>query len=260
MNDVLDLAVGAARAAGNVLLRYLNGPLDVARKSSRADLVTQADRVSEEMLRERLLTARPGSAFFGEETGATAGTSGERWIVDPLDGTTNFVHGFPFFCVSIGYERGGVIEAGVVYNPALEELFVARRGGGASRNGVPLRVSRTEVLAESLLCTGFKPGPGGLYPNLGNFVAFSDRSHAVRRVGAAALDLCYVALGAFDGFWEYGLNPWDVAAGSLIVAESGGRVSNADGSAFSVDGRAIVASNGRIHDEMVAVLAATSQP
>jgi len=248
----------AARAAGNVLLEYLGRPLDVGRKSSRADLVTQADRASEEMLRARLLSARPGSGFYGEETGATAGTSGERWIIDPLDGTTNFVHGFPFFCVSIGYERNGIVEVGVVYDPAHDELFAARRGGGATRNGEPLHVSETASLEEALLCTGFMPGPGGVSANLKNFVAFSDRSHAVRRVGAAALDLCYVATAAFDGFWELGLNPWDVAAGSLIVAESGGRVTNADGSPFTLDGRAVVASNGRIHDEMLAVLAMTS--
>jgi len=249
----------AARAAGNVLLAYLGGPLDVGRKSSRADLVTEADRASEEILRERLLTALPGSGFFGEETGATAGTSGERWIVDPLDGTTNFVHGFPFFCVSIGYERLGVVEVGVIHNPATGETFAARRGEGATRNGSPLRVSAVETLGEALLCTGFMPGPGGLARNLPCFVALSDRSHAVRRVGAAALDLCYVATGAFDGFWEYGLHPWDVAAGSLIVAEAGGRVTNADGSPFTVDGRAIAASNGRIHGELVAALAAADR-
>ncbi|MDE2572645.1 MAG: inositol monophosphatase [bacterium] len=253
---VLDLAVEAARAAGKVLLRHLGGPLELGCKSSRADLVTQADRESEAVLRQRLLAGRPGSGFFGEETGATAGMSGERWIVDPLDGTTNFVHAFPFFCVSIAFERDGVVEAGVIYNPAQEELFAARRGAGAERNGTPLHVSEVEALSEALLCTGFMPGPGGAARNLPHFVAFSDSSHAVRRVGAAALDLCYVAMGAFDGFWEHGLHPWDVAAGSLIVSEAGGRVTKDDGSAFTLDGREIVASNGRIHEEMLSVLAA----
>ncbi|TAM78392.1 inositol monophosphatase [bacterium] len=254
MNDALDVTVEAARAAGKVLLGYLGGPLDLGHKSTRADLVTQADRASEELLRARLLGARPGSAFYGEETGATAGTSGERWIVDPLDGTTNFVHAFPFFCVSIGYERDGVMEIGVVYNPALDELYSARRGCGATRNGEALHVSKTTALSEALLCTGFMPGPGGLGRNLENFVQLSDRSHAVRRVGAAALDLCYVALGAFDGFWEYGLHPWDVAAGSLIVSEAGGRVTNGEGSPFTFDAPVIVASNGAIHDEILALI------
>ncbi len=255
MDDVLDITVEAARAAGKVLLGYLGGPLELGHKSSHADLVTQADRASEELLRARLLGPCPRAAFYGEETGATAGTSGERWIVDPLDGTTNFVHAFPFFCVSIGYERDGVMEIGVVYNPALDELYAARRGYGATRNGEILHVTRTESLSEALLCTGFKPGPGGVGRNLGHFVAFSDRSHAVRRVGAAALDLCYVALGAFDGFWEYGLHPWDVAAGSLIVREAGGRVTNGEGLPFALDAPAIVASNGHIHNEMVTLLA-----
>ncbi|TAM61046.1 inositol monophosphatase [bacterium] len=255
MNDVLELAIEAARAAGDVLLGYLGGPLDLGHKSSRADLVTQADRASEALLRARLLGARPGAAFYGEETGATPGTGTERWIVDPLDGTTNFVHGFPFFCVSIGYERDGVMEAGVVYNPTLDEIYAARRGGGATRNGAPLYVSETAQLSESLLCTGFKPGPAGMSRNLGNFVAFSDRSHAVRRVGAAALDLCYVARGAFDGFWEYGLHPWDVAAGSLIVREAGGHVSDGAGSPYALGAAAIVASNGLVHDQMLALLA-----
>ncbi len=246
--DPLQTAIDTAREAGALLLRLAGGPLETREKGIRGDLVTVADRASERLIVERLLAAFPASAILGEEEGARAGTSDERWIVDPLDGTTNYTHGYPFFCVSIAYERGGEVLAGAIHAPALGETFAASRGGGATRNGTPISVSQTATVGDALVCTGFMPAK---YERNGeNFAHLSRLAQAVRRDGSAALDLAYVANGTFEAFWEFDLKAWDVAAGAMIVREAGGTVTAIDGGTFAVDAGSILATNGHVHGEM----------
>ncbi len=248
MGDPLRSAVAAAREAGAVLMEHLHRPLQVEEKEHRADLVTVADRASESAIVARLHAEYPAATILGEEGGARKGTSNERWIVDPLDGTTNYAHAYPLFCVSIAYEAAGEVVAGVVYAPLMNELFAAERGAGATRNDVPIRVSSIADVAAAMLCTGFKPSDYDR--NAPYFARASNTAQAVRRDGSAALDLAYTAMGRFDGFWEFDLAPWDVAAGALIVREAGGTVSAVDGSPFSIAGPSILATNGRIHEQV----------
>lgn len=252
--DPLTVALDAAREAGEVLLAARRQPLEIREKGRRADLVTNADRAAEECIQRHVLGKFPQAAFLAEEGGARVGTSGERWIVDPLDGTTNYAHDYPLFCVSIAYERDGELLAGVVYAPVMAECFAAERGAGATRNGEPIRVSSIPRLGDALTCTGFHPAD--FERNARHFGAVSRRAQAVRRDGSAALDLAYVACGRFDGFWEFDLSPWDVAAGTLLVQEAGGSVSQCDGSQAAVGARSILATNSRIHEELQAALAA----
>ena len=249
-DDPLDVAIAAARNAGSLLMQR-HGAGKVSEKGRRGDLVTDADRAAEAEILTRLRRSFPNAAVLAEEGGARAGTSGERWIVDPLDGTTNFAHGYPLYCVSIGYERDGELIAGVIYAPVLDECFTARKGDGARLNGGPIHVSEVDGLADAMVCTGFQPSD---YQRNGKwFAAMSDRAQAVRRDGSAALDLAFVACGRFDGFWEFDLKPWDVAAGSLIVREAGGTVSQVDGAALAFEAPSILATNARIHQEMTRV-------
>jgi myo-inositol-1(or 4)-monophosphatase len=248
MPDPLQSAVAAAREAGAVLLEYLHRPLQIAQKERRADLVTEADNASEAAIVARLHAEYPAATILGEEGGERKGTSQERWIVDPLDGTTNFAHAYPLFCVSIAYERDGEVRAGVVYAPLMNELFAAELGGGATRNEHPMRVSSIASLGAAMVCTGFKPFD--YETNARHFALASNRAQAVRRDGAAALDLAYTAMGRYDGFWEFDLAPWDTAAGALLVSEAGGQVSAIDGAPFALTGRSILASNGAIHAQL----------
>ncbi|GAC1393715.1 MAG: inositol monophosphatase family protein [Vulcanimicrobiaceae bacterium] len=250
--DPLTVAIEVAQEAGALLMGFLHGPLQIGQKLHRADLVTDADRAAEQLIFQRLRADFPQSTFIGEEGGVHAGTSDERWYVDPLDGTTNFAHGYPMFCVSIGYERAGELIAGVIYAPFYEELYVAQKGGGATLNGKVLRISGNERVADALVCTGFNPSDfarNGPY-----FAAMSGHAQAVRRDGSAALDLAAVAAGRFDAFWEFDLHSWDVAAGVVVITEAGGTVSAIDGSPFVVDAGSVLASNGRIHEEMQTIL------
>jgi len=256
--DPLTLALDVAREAGNELLERLNRPREIAEKSRRADLVTDADRASERIIVARLRAEYPAATILAEESGSHAGTSDERWIVDPLDGTTNFAHAYPLFCVSIAYERGGELIAGVVAAPAMGETFAAERGAGATRNGQRTNVSRIESVSEAMTCTGFHPAD--FRRNARCFEAASYRAQAVRRDGTAALDLAYVACGRYDAFWEFDLSPWDVAAGSLLVREAGGTVTRVDGTPAALDARSILASNGRIHAEFRDALGAPVPP
>jgi len=255
MDEIERVAIRAARAAGRVHLSRLRR-ISITRKSNALDLLTEADSESEAAVIEVIRRAFPDHAILGEEGGTRGKKSEHRWIVDPLDGTTNFAHGYPQFCVSIGYEHRGKILVGVVYDALKRELFSAQRGKGAKLNGRPIRVSRTPTLAQSLLLTGF---PYDRRERRRFYLCFWEhfmmRVQGVRRTGAAALDLAYVACGRNDGFWEFGLKAWDVAAGSLIVEEAGGRVTNMDGTPLDLDGAQILASNGRIHDEMLQVIA-----
>ncbi|HXW51811.1 MAG TPA: inositol monophosphatase family protein [Candidatus Acidoferrales bacterium] len=253
--DRFDLARDAARQAGALLRAKLGTHLLVRSKDIRSNLVTEADTQSEALIRSLVAQRFPEDVFLGEESGSSGSDRGHRWIVDPLDGTTNYAHGYRCFCVSIALEREGVVVAGIVYDPMADEEFVARLGQGATCNGTQLRVSERDDIGDALLVTGFPAhrvdDPVG---NLGPFADFTRVAQALRRDGSAALDLCYVAAGRFDGFWEPGLHAWDVAAGMLIVAEAGGTVSDYRGGRARIDAGELVASNGKIHEAMLAVL------
>lgn len=215
------------------------------------DLVTEADRASEKLIVNRLRAAWPEHEIVGEE-GTRHNTGSEfRWYVDPLDGTTNFAHGYPVFCVSMGLEREGKMFAGVLFDPTRNELFAAERGHGATLNGKPIRVSTTKTIAESILATGFPSHKRHKNPNIHFYHQITLRTHGIRRAGSAALDLANVAAGRYDGFWEFNLNPWDTSAGTILVEEAGGRVTRFDGSPWLLDSRETLASNGLVHDELI---------
>jgi len=249
--DPLAFITALAQDAGALLCERLDDARDVREKRPH-DLVTDADRASEALIVERVRAAFPRAVILGEESGTHAGSSDERFIVDPLDGTTNYAHRYPLFCVSIAYERAGVVEAGAIFAPVLSELFTVRRGAGAFRNGVPMRVSRVERVADALVCTGFNPARYAR--NWPYFTAMLDRAQAVRRDGSAALDLAFVAAGVYDAFWEWDLGAWDVAAGSLLVREAGGRTTGVTGGELDIAAGSILATNGAVHDEMETIL------
>jgi myo-inositol-1(or 4)-monophosphatase len=255
--DPLETAIDAAREAGALLLARADGPLDTRQKGARGDLVTALDRASEELIVARLRSAFPNSAILGEEEGERPGTSDERWIVDPLDGTTNYAHGYPMYCVSIAYERAGDVVAAAIYAPVFDEMFAAEKGGGATRNGERIRVSDCRTVGDALVCTGFVPAR--YERNGAHFAHLSHVAQAVRRDGSAALDIAYVACGRFEAFWEFDLKSWDEAAGALLVREAGGVVSAIDGTPYAVGDGSVLATNGRIHAEMVAELGASAQ-
>jgi len=245
-----------AREAGALLVQFFHQHLKVEYKGD-ADLVTAADRASEVLIRERIQQMFPGHDVLGEEQGLNDQGSEYRWYVDPLDGTTNFAHGFPVFCVSMALERRtpndgqGVRIAGVVYDPTRDELFSAEQGRGAQLNGEKIEVSQIAKLNESLVATGFPSQKRHRSPNIHFYHQITLRTHGVRRAGSAALDLCCVASGRFDGFWEFNLNPWDTAAGVLIVEEAGGQVSRFDGSPFELNSRETLASNRLLHNSLL---------
>jgi myo-inositol-1(or 4)-monophosphatase len=254
-----------AREAGALLMHYFHQHLKIEYKGD-ADLVTAADRASEKLIRERILALWPGHDVLGEEQGLSDQGSNYRWYVDPLDGTTNFAHGYPVFCVSLGLEYRGLEYqataqrssgerasriAAVVYDPTRDELFTAEQGRGARLNGEPIHVSKTMTLKESLLATGFPSHKRHKNPNIFFYHQITLHTHGVRRAGSAALDLCNVASGRYDGFWEFNLNPWDTAAGVLIVEEAGGKVTRFDGSPFELNSRETLASNGLLHDALL---------
>ena len=242
-----------AREAGALLLQYFHEGIKIEYKGD-ADLVTAADRASEVLIRERVRQQFPSHDVLGEEQGLNDQGGDYRWYVDPLDGTTNFAHGYPVFCVSVALEHralGARRVAGVVYDPTRDELFTAEQGRGAQLNGKPIHVSKAAQLKECLLATGFPSHKRHKNPNIHFYHQITLRSHGVRRAGSAALDLCNVASGRFDGFWEFNLNPWDTAAGVLIVEEAGGKVSRFDGSPFEIDSRETLASNGLVHDALL---------
>jgi myo-inositol-1(or 4)-monophosphatase len=245
-----------AREAGALLMTYFQQNLKIEYKGD-ADLVTAADRASEKLIRERIAALWPSHDVLGEEQGLTDQGSEYRWYVDPLDGTTNFAHGFPVFCVSIALEhsvRGNSPRriAAVIYDPTRDELFSAELGKGSLLNGKEIRVSQTAKLGECLLATGFPSHKRHKNPNIYFYHQITLKTHGVRRAGSAALDLCNLASGRFDGFWEFNLNPWDTAAGVLIVEEAGGKVSRFDGSPFEINSRETLGSNGFVHDTLLA--------
>jgi myo-inositol-1(or 4)-monophosphatase len=244
-----------AREAGALLMDFFHQHLKVEYKGE-ADLVTAADRAAEKLIRERIAQKWPHHDVLGEEQGLNDQGSEHRWYVDPLDGTTNFAHGFPVFCVSLALEhrpssRAAQRIAGVIYDPTRDELFSAERGKGAHLNGEAIHVSKIPSLLESLVATGFPSHKRHKNPNIYFYHQITLRSHGVRRAGSAALDLASVAAGRLDGFWEFNLNPWDTAAGVLLVEEAGGKVTRFDSSPFELNSRETVASNGLIHDELL---------
>jgi myo-inositol-1(or 4)-monophosphatase len=253
---MLNFAIETARAAGNLLLEKF-GRITKVTKKGDYNLVTEADLASEALIIERIKSYHPRHMILAEESGHTVVTEGDskwKWIVDPLDGTTNFAHGYPCFCVTMALEHDGQLVVGVTYDPTRNELFASEKGQGASLNFKPLHVSTTPRLSESLVVTGF-PYDFKEKPDFArHLTSFLIGARGVRRDGSAAIDMAYVACGRFDGFWEEGLNPWDVAAGVLMIEEAGGRVTAYDGSPLSIYNPPICASNGLIHDEMMQVL------
>jgi myo-inositol-1(or 4)-monophosphatase len=240
-----------AREAGALLMDYFRQRVKVEYKGE-ADLVTIADRKSEALIRERLRQHWPSFDILGEEGGLQDTGSEYRWYVDPLDGTTNFAHGFPVFCVSMGLDYKGNRIAGVVYDPTRDELFAAEQGSGAYLNQQPIHVSKTANLAECLVATGFPSHKRHKNPNIFFYHQITLHTHGVRRAGSAALDLCYVASGRLDGFWEFNLNSWDTAAGVLMVQEAGGTVTDFKDGPFQLDSRETLASNGLVHKALLA--------
>jgi len=252
METYLSTAIEIARAAGALLMEFFKRPLEITYKR-RSDLVTEADWRSEALIVERLHKHFPMHAVVAEEGSGQRIDSEYCWYVDPLDGTTNFAHGFPVFCVTLGLTYREEVVAGVVYDPARDELFTAERGSGAFLNGQRLQVSKTADISECLVATGFPPFATNHDLNIEFYFRFTMLSHGIRRAGSAALDFCSVAAGRFDGFWELKLNPWDKAAGSLLVTEAGGRVTDILGRPFQLLGDDVFASNGLVHDQMCKV-------
>lgn len=254
-DTLLEAAVTAGREAGSLLLNYAVGGFRVEYKNP-INLVTDADRAAEQCVIDHIRSRFPSHRFLAEERGRVEqAPSPYLWIIDPLDGTTNFAHGYPTYCVSIGLEYQGRCILGVIYDPSRDELFTAMEQSGAQLNGRSIHVSETTALGNSLLVTGFaydiRETPRN---NLDHFCNFALKAQGLRRTGSAALDLCYVAAGRFDGFWEVRLNPWDMAAGAVIVREAGGRLTDFSGKDLSIYEQELVASNGQIHEAMLGVI------
>ena len=251
LKKIKQVAEIAAREAGAYIAEHIDKLKDVSYKGGANNLVTDVDLASEMMIKGRIKDRFPSHSILAEEGGEEAGDDTFKWIIDPLDGTTNFAHGFPVFCVSIGVMFRGSVKVGIVYDPTRQELFSAEEGEGAFLNGESIGVSGRSRVKEALISTGFAYDVEGKLANLKNFEIMLRHAQAVRRAGSAAIDLCYVACGRFDGFWETGLNPWDTAAGQLMVAEAGGKVSTISGEPFHLSAKDILATNGRIHQEMI---------
>ncbi len=252
MASPLETAAGIAREAGALLANYFERRVAFELKGE-FDLVTEADRASERLVIERLRSHFPTHSIVAEETGAHHGSSEHCWYVDPLDGTTNFAHGFPVFNVTLAYEHLGELACGVVYDPTRQEMFAAERGGGAYLNNRRIRVSGAKRIDDALVATGFPSRKRHESVNIHFFHQVGMITHGVRRAGSAAIDLAYVACGRFDGFWEFGLNPWDMAAGILMIQEAGGSVSDMKGAPHTLTSANLTATNGAIHAELLAL-------
>ena len=252
----LTTAIEAVVRAGDLQMAHFGGDFKVDKKGT-IDLVTEVDVAVERMFRALIAERFPDHQILAEELGGAATVPpGPCWVFDPIDGTTNFAHGLPIFCASLALEIDGVAQVGAVYDPNRKELFTAERGGGAFLNGTPLRVSSAARLVDAVLVTGFPYDVHSRVDEIvGLFGAFVGQARAVRRLGSAAIDLCYVAAGRLDGFWETDLKAWDIAGGALVVSEAGGRVTGTDGSGFTSRGGQVLATNGHLHDAMLAVIA-----
>ena len=254
LNEYLDTAVSAAKLAGDEIKKFWGKDFQIEKKSE-IDLVTEVDKKAEKIILDFILSRYPSHSVLAEESGKTLQKSSYLWHVDPLDGTTNFAHGYPSFCTSIGLEISGTLNVGVVFEPLRGELFTALHNQGSFLNGKKISISDTRELGDSLLCTGFaydvRKNKTNNLREFGNFIV---SAQGVRRDGSAALDLCYLACGRFDGFWEYNLNSWDIAAGVLMIQEAGGTVTTMDGSPIDLNGKNLLASNGKIHSQMQEIL------
>jgi myo-inositol-1(or 4)-monophosphatase len=269
IQEYLSLAIEVAREAGDYANSILTSDLTITTKTNDMDLVTQVDKRNEHAIRDAVLARFPDHVFLGEELGSSESSNTSnptlhslprvRWIIDPIDGTINFAHGLPIWCVSVGVEVDGIIECGVIYNPSMSELFTVRRGHGAFLNGKPIYVSKQGNPNQALFATGFPynvdENPGGV---IEQFAKFLSRGLLIRRLGSAAIDLAYVACGRFEGFWEVGLSPWDSSAGQLMVREAGGRVTHYDGSDYNIYRKSIVATNGLHHEMILKVISETT--
>ncbi|MFC1600096.1 inositol monophosphatase family protein [Patescibacteria group bacterium] len=249
-----EFAVQTAQECGKILMQYYNKPDLKFERKGYNDPATEADLASEKHAISQIRETFPDHAILAEESGKSDKESDYIWIIDPLDGTSNFKHGLPIFCVSIGLEYKGEIIAGAVYNPRIDEMFSAEKGKGAFLNNEPIKVTDRETKEFCAVATGFAPKPEIIEKNLPNFNNFMKEGFLIRRMGAAAIDLCYTACGHFDGFWEIGLSPWDIAAGSLIVKEAGGKVTQMDGDPLTMKSPTILATNGKLHETMMELL------
>lgn len=249
----LETTIEIAREAGALLMDYY-GRVAFELKGD-ADLVTEADRASERLIVERLRSHFPGHSIVAEEGGGNLGDSEYTWFVDPVDGTTNFAHGFPVFNVTLAVEHKGELVAGVIFDPTRQEMFAAEKGGGAYLNGEKIRVSPVKTLDSALVSTGFPSRKRHLNINIYFYWEMAMRTHGVRRAGSAAIDLAYVACGRFESFWEFGLSPWDMAAGILLVEEAGGKCTDMHGAHRDVRGPNLLVTNGAIHGEMLGAFA-----
>ena len=251
----LSTAVEVVVRAGKIQMEGLGRDIQVDKKGA-IDLVTEVDVAVERMFRDLIDERFPGHRVLAEELGGPGtSASGACWIFDPIDGTTNYAHGLPIFCASLALEIDGVVEVAAIFDPTRQELFTAERGAGAYLNGRPLHVSAANRLVNAMLVTGFPYDVHARVDELvGLFGSFIGQARAVRRLGSAAIDLCYVAAGRLDGFWERDLKPWDIAAGALIVVEAGGRLTKMDGSTFDTRAGDVLATNGHVHEEMLAVV------
>jgi len=253
LTSELEVALSAARRAREVLRAGFGTEHTITYKGE-VDLLTEIDEQAERVIREELLGTIPTYGMLAEEGGERSGEEDARWLVDPLDGTTNYAHGLPIFCFSIALERAGEVVLGVVYNPVHEETFVAELGRGATLNGEPIKVSDTDELIRALIVTGFPYERSEIPEALELFGRFAAIAQGMRRLGSAALDLCYVAAGRLDGYFERGIWSWDLAAGNVIVEEAGGKLTNYRGDVLDLAGREIVASNGRLHSAMMRLI------
>ena len=252
---MLDFTIDTAKQAGSILMQHFGEISTIERKSTEIDLVTIADTQSEAFIIDQIKTNYSQHQIIAEESDLQNGDSNYRWIIDPLDGTTNFVHNLPIFAVSIGLQYKEQTILGVVYNPAADKCFVAEKDGGASLNGNPIHTTSTNTLINSLLVTGFPYIQDDLWEKgFDIFKKLYGKTQGIRRLGAAALDFCFVAMGRFEGFWEFGLQPWDVCAGALILEEAGGRVSDWDDSPMPFSGQRVLATNGYIHKDIIEIL------
>lgn len=258
--NIRDFTVALAHRAGKLLMEKLDQSVSVQYKGD-INLVTEADKGSEKMIMEAIRQNFPDHGILSEESPAVAGSSAMRWIIDPLDGTTNYAHGYPVFCISIALEKDGTVILGVVHDPTRRDTFVAVRGEGAYLNEKKMAVSQTASLTRSLLATGFPYDiRESAENNLDYFNMMAREAQAIRRAGAAALDIAYLAAGRFDGFWELKLQPWDTAAASLLVEEAGGKITDIAGASWNLLSPNILVSNGRIHEQMMEVFRRKTTP
>jgi len=252
MEDLKEVLLDATREAGKIILHHFNGVFKIAHKDGINNLVTEVDKLAENRIIEVIRASFPSHSIISEEVGELLQKSDYQWIIDPIDGTVNFAHAIPLCCVSIGLMHKGELMLGAVYNPMMNELFFAEKGKGATLNGEPIKVSHKSNFKTAFLVTGFPYNwPDSSQHPIKVFERFVLEGLPVRRLGSAAIDLCWVACGRFDGFWEYNLQPWDVAAGYLIVLEAGGRITDFEGGQYDVFTKETLATNGLIHNNML---------